>query len=100
MEFVVQFEDNDYKSDQREKFMSRHLEFLEENADHILIAGPLVEAKWSLPAGGMWLVRSDTFEGVEDLIKRDPFWKTGLRKSVTVLQWSQVFKNGQRQSDK
>jgi hypothetical protein len=30
------------------------------------------------------------------LIKEDPFWPTGLRKSVCILAWNQVFADGRR----
>jgi uncharacterized protein len=47
-------------------------------------------------AGGLWLVEAaDAFE-VDALVKEDPFWPTGLRKSVRVLTWKQVFADGRR----
>jgi hypothetical protein len=33
---------------------------------------------------------------VDALVKEDPFWPTGLRRSVRVLEWSQVFRDGKR----
>ena len=33
---------------------------------------------------------------VEALVKEDPFWPTGLRRSVRILGWSQVFADGKR----
>jgi hypothetical protein len=29
-------------------------------------------------------------------VKEDPFWPTGLRRSVRILSWSQVFAEGKR----
>jgi uncharacterized protein YciI len=29
-------------------------------------------------------------------VKKDPFWPTGLRKSVRILAWKQVFADGRR----
>jgi uncharacterized protein YciI len=29
-------------------------------------------------------------------VKADPFWPTGLRHSVRILSWSQVFADGKR----
>ena len=29
-------------------------------------------------------------------IKADPFWPTGLRRSVRILSWAQVFAEGRR----
>ena len=31
-----------------------------------------------------------------ELVQADPFWPTGLRKAVRVLQWAQVFAEGRR----
>ena len=33
---------------------------------------------------------------VERLVRDDPFWPTGLRQSVKVLEWKQVFAHGKR----
>jgi uncharacterized protein len=30
------------------------------------------------------------------LVRSDPFWPTGLRETVRVLQWTQVFADGRR----
>jgi hypothetical protein len=46
--------------------------------------------------GGLWLVEADGLAVVDALVKEDPFWPTGLRRSVRVLEWSQVFRDGKR----
>jgi uncharacterized protein YciI len=33
---------------------------------------------------------------VDALVRNDPFWPTGLRKSVRILAWAQVFADGER----
>ena len=33
---------------------------------------------------------------IDALVKADPFWPTGLRKSVRILKWNQVFADGQQ----
>jgi len=91
MIFCVIFEDNEEHADMRPRHMSAHLEFLRKNANSIEAAGPLVDTEGNVPAGGMWLVRTDTAEHVGALVAADPFWPTGLRKSVRILQWNQVF---------
>lgn len=96
MEYIVLFEDNEAAADQRSKFMQDHLQYLEQNLESITAAGPLLDTRWRLPAGGMWLVRADSFEEVERLVKNDPFWSTGLRKSIKTFEWRQVFRDGQR----
>ena len=96
MIFAVLFEDNDDRADIRPKLMPDHLAFLERNAAGITAAGPLKDTDGA-PAGGLWLVSADSRQAVQALVEADPFWPTGLRKSVRVLEWTQVFAEGVRQ---
>lgn len=93
MMFAVLFEDNDEFGHMRPKLMPDHLAFLERNAAAIRAAGPLKDDDGSA-AGGLWLVSADSRAAVEALVEEDPFWPTGLRKSVRVLEWTQVFADG------
>ncbi len=95
MRFAVLFRDNPEKADARQRNMVRHLDFLEGNADAILAAGPL-SAEDGTGAGGLWLVEAPDPETVRDLVQADPFWPTGLRRSVEILIWSRVFEDGAR----
>lgn len=79
----------------RQQYMPAHLDFLELNAAAIKAAGPLYDAGDG-PAGGLWLVEATSREQVERLVWEDPFWPTGLRRSVQVLAWHQVFADGIR----
>ena len=97
MIFAVLFEDNDEFGHVRPKLMPNHLDFLERNAVAIQAAGPLKDAD-GIPAGGLWLVSADGREAVQALVEEDPFWPTGLRKSVRILEWVQVFAEGERQT--
>jgi len=96
MLFAVLFEDNEAKANERPKHMARHLAFLESNAEQVVAAGPLKEAGTGQSAGGLWLVEADSSGAVEQLVKADPFWPTGLRKSFRILEWNQVFAKGRR----
>ena len=80
----------------RARHMAAHLAFLEENAASVQAAGPLKDTADAAPAGGLWLVEAASPEAVHALVKADPFWPTGLRKSYRVLEWTQVFKDGKR----
>ena len=96
MLYVVLFEDNvNLGADVRQQNMPAHLAFLERNAARIKAAGPL-RALSGEPAGGLWIVEANDPETVHALVKEDPFWPTGLRSSVRVLSWSQVFAGGKR----
>ncbi len=96
MLFAVMFEDNPGTgADIRARHMPHHLAFLERNKAQIKAAGPLATAAGS-GAGGMWLVEAGDEPSVRKLVEEDPLWPTGLRKSVQVLCWNQVFADGKR----
>ncbi len=95
MIYVLFFEDNDNQADMRTKHMAEHLAFLSQNASNILAAGRLKKADKGDSAGGLWLVDADTLAEVKTLVEQDPFWPTGLRKSVRILEWTRVFAAGE-----
>jgi uncharacterized protein YciI len=88
MDYIVLFEDNEEKSGKRQEFMKEHLAFLK--SKRISAAGPLKDAATGLPAGGLWLVSAESRNAVIGLVKTDPFWPTGLRKSFRILEWTKV----------
>ena len=94
MTYIVLFEDNEDRAHQRQAHMSDHLAFLDQNAQAITAAGPLFEGSGQ-GAGGLWLVAADSEDAVRALVEADPFWPTGLRKSVRILEWRQVFADGE-----
>src|SRR4051794_26238335 len=96
MFYAVLFEDEaNLGPDIRRQHMPAHLSFLEHNAARIKSAGPLRIPSGD-PVGGLWLVEGDNSEAVGALVREDPFWSTGLRRSVRVLIWSRVFADGKR----
>jgi uncharacterized protein YciI len=95
MLFAVLFEDNaDRAEEVRRQHMQAHIGFLQRSAAMIKAAGPLRDSEGA-PAGGLWVVEAIDREQVEQLVRDDPFWPTGLRRSVRVLAWLQVFADGQ-----
>jgi uncharacterized protein YciI len=38
----------------------------------------------------LWIVESESKEGVHQLMQTDPFWICGLRQSVEVLHWTKA----------
>ncbi|MEL6236722.1 MAG: YciI family protein, partial [Pseudomonadota bacterium] len=103
MPFAVFFEDAPERADQRAAHMPAHLAFLQAHADVISAAGPLVAAAGlgagphpapGTPAGGLWNVTAGDAAVVRRLVEADPFWPTGLRRSVRILDWRQVFAEG------
>jgi uncharacterized protein YciI len=96
MLYAVLFEDDASRSQMRTQHMPDHLAFLESYGRIIHAAGPLTDASDHSAAGGLWLVDANSLEEVSALYKADPLWSTGLRKSVRVLEWKQVFAAGKR----
>ena len=96
MLFAVLFEDNPALGEAvRRDHMPAHLAFLEDHAETVRAAGPLLDTDGQM-AGGLWLVEAPTAADVEALVKADPFWPTGLRKGYRILQWRQVFADSRR----
>ncbi len=98
MIYAVLLEDDASRADARAKHMPDHLSFLERNAASIQAAGPLEDTANSAPAGGLWIVQADSPQAVQSLIEADPFWPSGLRKSVRILEWTRVFADGKRRT--
>lgn len=95
MLFVVMFEDEPSRAEARQRLMPDHLAFLEREATRIRAAGPLLDEDGA-GAGGLWLVEAEGPAEAKELVEADPFWPTGLRRSVRVLRWRQVFADGAR----
>jgi uncharacterized protein len=92
--YAVLFTDNPDHAAARQRLMPDHLAFLAKNAERIRAAGPISEG--GSAAGGLWLVEAANAADVAALTQSDPFWPTGLRQSVRVLEWTQVFADGRR----
>jgi len=96
VKFIVLFEDDPaVGADVRRRHMAEHLAFLERHATEVQAAGPLKSSDGQ-GAGGLWLVEVTDPSEVETLVKDDPLWSTGLRKSVRILVWNQVCADGHR----
>src|SRR5690348_5052178 len=67
------------------------LAFLATHRDRICAAGPLREVADGTPDGALWIVEAESPEAVTALYEADPFCPTGLRRSIRILLWSQVF---------
>jgi uncharacterized protein len=98
MRYAILFTDEPDRAAIRQELMPAHLDFLERNRNRIRAAGPLREADNGAPAGGLWVVDAEDRAAAVALYQSDPFWPTGLRRAVRVLEWSQVFANGRRRS--
>jgi uncharacterized protein YciI len=95
MLYIIHFHDDmDADPGIRPRFMQQHLAFLSENKAVIRAAGPLKEQDGAVNSG-LWLVDVETVDQAWELVKADPFWPTGLRDTVEIKHWAQVFADGQ-----
>ncbi len=93
---IILFKDNPDADPQiRSAHMPAHLDFLEANSNLIKAAGPLSTTSGA-GNGGLWLLDAPQGTDIDALIRKDPFWPTGLRKSYEILNWTQVYADGQR----
>jgi uncharacterized protein YciI len=91
MLFVVLLEDDPVRSAEiRRRAMPAHLLFLARHAGAITAAGPLRQPDGAA-AGGIWIVTAEAPEAVDALVREDPFWAAGLRRSVRILEWTRVW---------
>jgi len=96
VKYVILFEDNDEFAHMRAQYMADHLQFLSDNSNAIDAAGPLKDAATSDPAGGIWIVEAQDAGQARALVEADPFYPTGLRQSIRILEWTRVFADGNR----
>lgn len=95
MKFIVLFEDApEADPDIRKTYMAQHLDFLNRNSDKIEAAGPLTD-RAQKGRDGLWIVEAVHESEVARLVKEDPFWPTGIRKSYAIIRWTQVYVSGQ-----
>jgi len=94
MLFIVQFDDvyaeQPERLPERAEHMARHLTFLADHADQIIAAGALRPSTDGIPTGGIWIIDAESKAAVEAFYQDDPFWKAGLRRSVTVSHWAKA----------
>lgn len=97
MLYAVLFEDEPAVAARlRAELMPDHLAFLDRHADAIRAAGPLRDPATGAVEGGLWLVEAGTEEDVAALCREDPFGAAGLRRSIRIRAWTQVFAEGHR----
>ncbi len=96
MQYVVLLEDEPSKAEMRPKHQAEHGAYVATLLGPLRSAGPLTDPKTGGSAGGIWIVEAGSPEEVQKMLEADPFYKVGLRKSIRILQWKQVFADGKR----
>jgi uncharacterized protein YciI len=90
VQFVDVYADQPERLPERDALMSAHLQFLESLGNQVVASGALRDTGDGVPRGGLWILNMDSKAAAEALYKEDPFWKAGLRKTVSVSLWSKA----------
>ena len=90
MLFVVLFTDKQGCGHIRSLYSQKHIEWLETNKEVIPVGGSLKVELGQVPKGGLWIAEADSKQQLDDLLKTDPFYTSGLRQSYEILHWSKA----------
>lgn len=90
MRFAVFFTDPPSMNAVREQHGQAHLQFLQEHADEILIAGGLRDEPGGTFTGGLWVVEASGVERVHALLALDPYFQNGERQ-YQIKVWGKAF---------
>ncbi len=67
-----------------------HLDYLNNNLDRILIAGPITSDDGETVIGSVIIVSDDRRAAAEDFAAGDPYAKAGLFENVTITAYRKV----------
>lgn len=90
MLFAVLFTDKPGSGELRAQHLQAHIEWLERNKEVIPVGGSLRRELGQVPEGGLWIAQASSKIELEELLKTDPFYLAGLRKSHEILHWSKA----------
>lgn len=65
-----------------------HLEFLEEQGDRVLAAGPFRDETTGEPTGSLLIIRAESVAEAQSFAALDPYARAGVFANVEVRPWS------------
>lgn len=92
MLYVVHAIDKKDGLDLRLATRDRHLAYLDDLGDRLVMAGPYVDGDGKA-TGSMLVYRTDSLVEAEELAARDPYAEAGLFTEVTVRPWKWLIRN-------
>jgi uncharacterized protein len=90
MLFAVLFTDKPGHGEIRAENLQAHIDWLEKHKDVIPVGGSLRNAVGETPKGGLWIAEAESKLQIEELLRTDPFYISGLRQSYEILHWSKA----------
>ena len=96
MLFVAMMEDEPSKLGERDKHRAAHLAYVESKLGTLQTAGPMHDPDTGDRLGATWMIEAPDAKAARAVVEDDPLYKLGVRKSVRLVQWKQVFKDGKK----
>ncbi|MBB6254033.1 YciI family protein [Nitrospirillum iridis] len=90
MHFAITCADKPGHLDLRLATRPRHLEYLDSQVDHIVVAGPLLDAEGK-PTGSLLVVEFPDEAATQAFADADPYAQAGLFESVTIKPFRVVY---------
>ena len=87
--WVVLFDDTPGMLVHRKKHGAAHIEYLEANAGKIKVGGGLRPSPDAPFCGGLWIVESDDYDEVVDLVLNDPYFSPEHRR-FRIMAWGKA----------
>lgn len=76
--------------ERRAKFRERHFAYLEEQKDHLILAGPTLSEENGKPTGSLLVVEFKSLAEAEAFAEGDPYKKDGIFQTVTIQPYKIV----------
>ncbi|WP_044558524.1 YciI family protein [Azospirillum sp. B4] len=90
MHFAITCTDKPGHLDLRLATRPRHLEYLDTQVDHIVVAGPLLDVEGK-PTGSLLVVEFPDETAAQAFADADPYTQAGLFESVTIKPFRVVY---------
>jgi uncharacterized protein YciI len=90
MNFVLYCVDKADHGHVRAENRPAHIEYLKNNLERIVIAGPLTSEDGEAPIGSVLIIEAEDRAAAEAFAAGDPYAKAGLFESVTVTPFRKV----------
>lgn len=71
----------------REANRAAHLDFLEDQADRVVAAGPLINEATGAPTGSLIIIRASSLAEAHSFAALDPYARAGLFAGIEVRPW-------------
>ena len=89
MTYLITCHDKADSLDLRLSTREKHLNYLNNFKEQIMIAGPILDENKN-PIGTVLVLNYDKLEQVNDFLKKDPYNQVNLFKKISILEFKKV----------